>query len=395
MMASTESPIATKADLEAPTLQVATKSLAAEASSGGINAKVKWGVLAFLILQNSGASILMRESRSAGKWNPQTAVIMQEAIKAVICVFLLLRDGGLMSVRAALVPSSEALKTSVPALLYLFQNNMQYVAVGYLDASTYAVLYQFKILTAALMSVMILRKSLSIGQWMALLILTGGASVVILSQMASSAAGGAQQGGVITGVVAVLSACLASGLAGVYFEKLLKGSTMSLWARNLQLALYSLVVGFGGLYQEGGAHLLGAGFFQGYSAVVWAAIINNALGGLLIAVVIKYADTIMKNFSTTLSIVVTTGISTVCFGASINAMSVFGTALVVYAVFLYGGMAGATSVRWLTEALKFKLRMLSSKDEAFLPTSTRSSKDENDTATTPAYHRRRAEIAGA
>jgi len=337
---------------------------------------------------------LMRESRGAGKWNPQTAVIMQEAIKGVLCVFLLLRDGGFASVRGALVPSAEALKTSVPALLYLFQNNMQYVAVGYLDASTYAVLYQFKILTAAVMSVVILRKSLSLGQWMALLILTGGASVVILSQMTASAAGAAQQGGVITGVAAVLSACLASGLAGVYFEKLLKGSTMSLWARNLQLALYSLVIGFGSLYQEGGADLLGAGFFQGYSGVVWAAIINNALGGLLIAIVIKHADTIMKNFSTTLSIIVTMGVSTVCFGVPMNAMSVLGTALVLYAVFLYGGMTGTSVFRWLAEMVKsqvltLKLSILTSGTEAFLPESTRASKD-----ATPAY-RRKSELAGA
>mmetsp|Transcript_12615 Transcript_12615/g.34414 ORF Transcript_12615/g.34414 Transcript_12615/m.34414 type:complete len:403 (+) Transcript_12615:63-1271(+) len=402
-MVPTESQKSAKVDVEAPmSLAEATKPpAAAEASSGGgSSAKVKWCVLAFLVLQNSGASILMRESRSAGAWSPQTAVIMQEAIKAVVCVFLLLRDGGLASVRGALVPSVEALKTSVPALLYLLQNNMQYVAVGYLDAATYAVLYQFKILTAALMSVAILRKALSLGQWFALIVLTGGASVVILSQMTGSAAGAAQQGGVITGVIAVLSACMASGLAGVYFEKLLKGSTMSLWARNLQLALYSLIVGFAGLYQEGGVDLLGAGFFRGYSTVVWAAIINNALGGLLIAVVIKHADTIMKNFSTTLSIILTMGFSTVCLGTSINAMSILGTALVVYAVFLYGGMTGTSAARGLAEAAKaralaLKLRTVPSRGEAFLVTNARCSKEELDGATTPAYHRRRAEFAGA
>jgi len=238
----------------------------------------------------------------------------------------------------------------VPALLYLFQNNLQYIAVGYLDAATYAVLYQFKILTAALMSVLILRKSLSVAQWMALTILTVGASMVIVSQMSMSSRK-AEQNHVIAGVAAVLMACLASGLAGVYFEKLLKGSNMSLWARNLQLAAYSLVVGFGGLYQSDGVQRLGWGFFAGYTPCVWAAVINNALGGLLIAVVIKFTDTIMKNFSTTLSIVLTAGLSVCLFGQSINAMSYIGTALVIYAVFLYGGISHKFPFAWFAEAI--------------------------------------------
>jgi UDP-galactose transporter len=42
------------------------------------------------------------------------------------------------------------------------------------------------------------------------------------------------------GLIAVFSACMISGLAGVYFEKVLKGSNASLWVRNVQLSFFSL-----------------------------------------------------------------------------------------------------------------------------------------------------------
>jgi len=35
--------------------------------------------------------------------------------------------------------------------------------------------------------------------------------------------------------VAVLSACCSSGFAGVYFEKILKGTKATIWLRNIQL----------------------------------------------------------------------------------------------------------------------------------------------------------------
>merc|ERR1719456_730165 len=115
-------------------------------------------------------------------FNPQTGVIMQEVVKAACCILLLVRDGSLSSVFS---DRTEALKTSIPAICYLIQNNLQYVAVGYLDASTYAVLYQLKILTTALLSVAILKKDLACIQWVSLALLTVGVSAVVVSQMSN------------------------------------------------------------------------------------------------------------------------------------------------------------------------------------------------------------------
>ena len=48
------------------------------------------------------------------------------------------------------------------------------------------------------------------------------------------------------GLLAVLGVIVCSGLAGVYFEKVIKESpkTTSLWIRNVQLSIYSLFPAF-------------------------------------------------------------------------------------------------------------------------------------------------------
>jgi len=331
-------------DLEAVLVTVEKHSKEKEevgTSRSGDDNRFKWFVLVFLVIQNSSASILMRYSRSevGASWNPQTGVVMQEVIKASACVILLLKDGSLHKVFA---DRTEALKTAIPAICYLIQNNLQYVAVGYLDASTYAVLYQLKILTTALLSVVILRKDLVCIQWISLAILTIGVSAVVLSQMSESRGG--EEGKskamdtILPGLAAVLTACLMSGVAGVYFEKLLKGSTVSLWARNLQLALYSIVIGLMGLYGESSARPaeLRTDFFHGYTTAVWLSILNNAFGGLLVAIVIKYADVILKNFAASLSIILTASISAIAFNTTVNSFFTIGTCMVIYAMFLYG-----------------------------------------------------------
>lgn len=44
------------------------------------------------------------------------------------------------------------------------------------------------------------------------------------------------------GVMAVLIACISSGFAGVYFEKILKETKQSIWVRNIQLGKQGLSV---------------------------------------------------------------------------------------------------------------------------------------------------------
>jgi UDP-galactose transporter len=220
--------------------------------------------------------------------------------------------------------------------LYLVQNNLQYLAVSYLQAATYQVTYQLKILSTALLSVLILGKQLGMQQWGALSLLTFGVILVQLSEMSNSS-GNSESSNLSLGLTFTLAATLSSGMAGVYFEKILKGgSTLDLWQRNLQLGLYSIVIGMVGLVTTGQWDKVTAdGFFQGYTTTTFASVALQGLGGLLIAIVIKYTDNIMKNIATSMSIVVSAVVSIFLFDTPLTLLFLTGAMLVNFAAYWY------------------------------------------------------------
>jgi len=124
----------------------------------------------------------------------------------------------------------------IPAGLYTLQNNLLYIALSNLDAATYQVTYQLKILTTALFSVLMLSKKIDSLKWISLVILTVGVSLVQWPSSNSTKTTVDQSfNNKLIGLSAVITACFSSGFAGVYFEKLLKGSSTGVWVRNIQL----------------------------------------------------------------------------------------------------------------------------------------------------------------
>jgi solute carrier family 35 (UDP-sugar transporter), member A1/2/3 len=228
----------------------------------------------------------------------------------------------------------EMLKMFVPAGLYCVQNNLAYVAISHLDGPSYQLLYQLKILTTAMFSVMMLGRSLGRHQWASLVLLAIGVTLVQLSAQPSSTGGPTNS---ITGLLAVTSACLISGFAGVYFEKVLKTSKVSLWIRNIQLAGYGIIIGLGGVYFGPDAVSVHTnGFLHGYNWTVWMSVLLNSLGGLVVAMVVKYADNVVKGFATSISILMTCTVSYFLFNFAITGQFLLGASVVLYSTYLYG-----------------------------------------------------------
>lgn len=325
--------------------------------------KRRWGTmsrkttaLVLLTVQNASVSLLTRQSRRRARgvamYSPAVAVFVAEVMKAAVSITMLAlekrriaqtgshkKDGrparrkrlwefAWQGVVDTASDRTDVMRLCVPAALYAVQNVLLYIALSNLSAPTYASTYQLKLLTAALFSVLFFQRALSLRKWIALFILTAGVAVVQMDNLGESASSASssmskRKEDPRVGFAAILAACVSSGLAGSWFEYVLKStssastststptksskgavSTPSLWARNIQLSFPSLVFSFAGVVLSADrAKLVQDGPLRGFTPLVWSVVANQAVGGLLVALVTREADSVAKGFATSMAIV--------------------------------------------------------------------------------------------
>uniref|UniRef100_A0A8C6VKP4 Solute carrier family 35 member A3 n=1 Tax=Naja naja TaxID=35670 RepID=A0A8C6VKP4_NAJNA len=319
-----------------------------EGDNQTMSTNLKYLSLSILVFQTTSLVLTMRYSRTLKEEGPRylssTAVVIAELLKITACILLVYKDSkcSLRTLNRVLHDEilnkpMETLKLAIPSGIYTLQNNLLYVALSNLDAATYQVTYQLKILTTALFSVSMLSKKLGVYQWLSLVILMAGVAFVQWpSDLQTTTVKELSAGSQLVGLVAVLIACFSSGFAGVYFEKILKETKQSVWIRNIQLGFFGSIFGLMGVYIYDGELVSKNGFFQGYNKLTWIVVVLQALGGLVIAAVIKYADNILKGFATSLSIILSTLISYFWLQDFVPTSVFFlGAVLVIVATFLY------------------------------------------------------------
>ncbi|GMR62792.1 hypothetical protein PMAYCL1PPCAC_32987, partial [Pristionchus mayeri] len=272
---------------------------------------------------------------------PAVAVFYAEILKLLICLIIESKTVGFTkltsSIRSHIIYQPlDTLKVCVPAIVYVVQNNLFYVSASHLEAGTFMIFSQLKIFTTAIFSIIMLGRSLSGRQWAGLVVLFIGVSLVQVDATTQTEIGNDENP--LIGLTSIVIACVLSGFAGVYLEKILKGS-VSIWMRNIQLAIFAVPSSFASIYAQkadiGMPHVLSYGF----DAVVWLTVFWFGIGGLSMAACIKYADNIAKNFATAISIVLTT-IGSVIIGSVIfsfipSSYFIMGAILVMLSIFLY------------------------------------------------------------
>ncbi|KEI37272.1 uncharacterized protein L969DRAFT_96358 [Mixia osmundae IAM 14324] len=382
--------------------------------------------LVMLAVQNTFLVLVIyavrRKARLDGTppFTPSAALLFSESAKFLICIVLsIIQSRGILpacrSARQYLEQTKLAKQMAVPAAVYLVQNLLLYVAMGNLDPVTFQVTYQLKLAATALFSVVLLGRTFTKQQYLAMALLTLGILAIQLDQpkaslpaptsnATSTAAvgahiarallkrslftraeeevtvdtGNAQLPNALLGVLATVTSAFTSGFAGVYFEKVLKkdqnttsdqngeaeydqlptedekdlstDTTLTeesittkpprpvsiLVMTNLILSFYTiLALPFVIAALKGPSGLRLANLTTGFEPLVWLIVLWQAMGGLLIAVVIKYADNVLKTFAITASIIASALIQIFAFGLRPGPIFASGVLLSIASSWLY------------------------------------------------------------
>lgn len=185
-------------------------------------------------------------------------------------------------------------------------------------------------------------------------------------------------GAPFVGFLAVLSACVTSGLAGVWFEKVVKGgacksskpldaeaddnndddsastppldlSSCAVWLSALQLSLFSLapalvpvlVKMYAGAdeYSDSPYPDIRAPW-RNFGTWAWSIVALQTAGGLVTALVVRWADNILKCFAVALALLLTSVLSIPLFAFELTSSFVLGAGLTLCATVLYQRAAG-------------------------------------------------------
>ncbi|KAL7571947.1 hypothetical protein ACA910_006577 [Epithemia clementina (nom. ined.)] len=373
---SAKSAAASAASSLSPTGTTTNKQPSLSSSSSSLVIS-KMGVFVLLLLacQNCGKNLILRfvmMKEHQPRFLTSTAVLVSECLKlscSILYILWIQKKSWRSIIQFLYDDRRNTVLLAVPASAYNFQTSMEYVALANLHAAAFSVLVQTKLLCTAICSALILRKQLTYLQVISLLLLTTGVMLCNFPTTTNDTNHSNNSNNntdvsadTTKGILATLGIALSSGFASVYTEKVIKGSgqppsSSSSFASSssprkgvvtnmedyglaytqVQLAGTSIVaIGIYAVLRDW-AILRHYGLWYNFTYGAAVSCVMSALGGLIVASVLKYADSILKGYATALSVILTGVLSMLLFGTQLSTLYFLGILNVICAVLLYNG----------------------------------------------------------
>ncbi len=208
---------------------------------------------------------------------------------------------------------------------------MQYVIFLYVDPPVYQILKNLNIITTGVLYRIFLQKPLHSVQWSALVLLTLGCATSQMNTKSDEVFSTPPFGVFLAIIMALLS-----GAAGVYTELIIKKRPQrSINVQNFYLYIFGIFFNLMTIVFYDNHQIMEKGFFAGYTLLTCVMILNHALSGLAVSLVMKYANNITKVYSTSVAMLLTTIISIPLFGFEVTLPFVLGAGVVTVATFLH------------------------------------------------------------
>ncbi|KAK9668367.1 hypothetical protein RND81_13G055500 [Saponaria officinalis] len=298
-------------------------------------------VAALLTLLTSSQGILttLSQSNRGYKYDYATVPFLAEVFKLLVSSLLLWREVR-MSPTVRMTTDWKTVRLfPIPSVIYLIHNNVQFATLTYVDTSTYQIMGNLKIVSTGILFRLFLKKKLSNLQWMGIILLAVGTTTSQVKGCGESSCDSLFSAPIQGYMLGILSACL-SALAGVYTEFLMKKNNDSLYWQNVQLYTFGAIFNMARLVVDDFRSGFEKGpwwqrLFDGYTLTTWLVVLNLGSSGLLVSWLMKYADNIVKVYSTSMAMLLTMILSVYLFNFKPTVQLFLGIIICMMSVHMY------------------------------------------------------------
>lgn len=226
----------------------------------------------------------------------------------------------------------ELLLWAFPAFLYCVANNLYFVVIAISDSPvTQHVFGSLEVLVVGVANYFILHKVLNRYQWVALFLLTSSVASIQLSRSSSMSLSFP----VLPACLTVLSSSI-SGSAGVVIERLMKKRKgISIFQQNTYLYFWGAIFNFIALIAEGGSTFYMNFTLTQFNVYAMLTIANTVVMGLITVGILKHISSVVKSFTSSASLVMTSILSYFLFGFRLSPAFLLSVLNLSIAMYIY------------------------------------------------------------
>lgn len=230
---------------------------------------------------------------------------------------------------------TDFMQYAVPGFVFFAQNNLSFLALQHMNSSAFQLLMNTRIVSVAVLAVLVLNKKLHALEWTSITLLMVGA---MQYQLSGCGGDGYKIDGQGLVVMAVIVACAAGG--NVYTQKVMqKKMDQPLMVQNAMLyvwgVIFNLVNWMLSVVPSAEQHGAPTPLFGAVGGIQIFSMVFYAIYGLSISVILKRFGAITRTFINTAAICFTALIDVAFFGASISVLELTTFGVIMLAVYLH------------------------------------------------------------